>query len=339
MPDLEVEPPAVSTLFDARKSQTWYGSLKRNYGSDCAYKIALPVLSEDLYSQAWELIDTQKPYKTRYFAKIINGEKKLVHESDLYSDKDILEGIDPAERRGLVYAQILNAKNRILQAEAGDVFYWVSPQQDKQKESGSDCSYKDTFTNKAEIGPNGVVLLSQHKSSKLDTRRSIDLMRTFDPSVKIADNDLDGLLLSIGSSKTPYSDSMINKTICGLTNTPILSPDVDMDSVKKRADYKAIKYLRALETITDPSELTRYHAQILLEVVDDSPSSRIIRDEYGVRIIAACTNLLLRSNSVKGLTSSYTSSEEKVEYHKGDCEKCKEKNTEIGPCNICKKCE
>ena len=336
MSKVETKNFAVSPMFDAGKSQSWYRSLNSDYGPDRAYQIALPVLSEDLYSQAWELIDTQKPYKTRYFAKVINGEKKLVHESDLYSGKDILEGIDPAERRGFVYAQISNAKNRILNSEVGDTFFWISPKQDKAHEPEAECNYTDTFTNKAEVGTNGVIYLSQHKSSKLDTKKSVELMKTFDPNLDIAENDLDGLLSSIGSSKTPYSDSMINRTICELTNTPILSPDVDMDAVKKRADYKAIKYLRAIETITDPNELTRTHAQILLEVVDDSPSSRIIRDEYGVRIMAACTNLLLRSNSVRGLSSSYASSEEKVEYHKGDCEKCNQKNIEIGPCNICK---
>lgn len=328
----------LGTYFDVRKSQNWYNQLKKDRGAGDAFRIALPVLAEDLYSQAWELIDTQRPYVTKYYIRSVNGERRLVHESDLYCGKDILDGIDKSERRGLVYAQIAKAKNRILKADTGEAFYWISPKQDKDQESRNECNYTDTFINKAEIGSDGEVFLSQNKSSNLDTKGAINLLKKFDPILEISENDLNGLLLSIGSSKTPLTDSMINQAICKLTNIPILSPDIDMESVKKRAEYKAIKYLRILETETSPEILARLHAEILLEVVDNSPSSRIIRDEFGVRIRAACSeiNMMFRSSAVKGL---YSGSEEKVEYHRGDCEKCKRTNREVGPCNICKDCE
>src|SRR3989344_4921573 len=106
MSKVETKNFAVSPMFDAGKSQSWYRSLNSDYGPDRAYQIALPVLSEDLYSQAWELIDTQKPYKTRYFAKVINGEKKLVHESDLIFAKAFLEGFDPLGGRGFAMLKI-----------------------------------------------------------------------------------------------------------------------------------------------------------------------------------------------------------------------------------------
>ncbi|MBI2596407.1 hypothetical protein HYW46_06800 [Candidatus Daviesbacteria bacterium] len=246
----------VSHTFDVNKDVNFYHQTLRVYGVGVGEKIALDVFKDNFRSQTWEASKTLKPYNDAYFIEEVFGEKRLVHSSDRYSGKDILEGIDKEFRRGAEYRSAINYRQRIFDAGIGESVIWVSPKGD---------GYMDTQINLAEKVNEGYVSFRQFQSGALDSHDAAVLMNLLS-SKKVVDpeSEPDLIITSVGGRNGKIKDAEVQTLILGLSKErPGLNFNYIEEETNRLSSVNAGRYLEAIKVGMSGESLKKYHSGLL----------------------------------------------------------------------------
>lgn len=343
-----VESAANSTyspFFDIRKSRDFYHQLTKTHGIARARNIALPVLQQDLYTQAWEAVDGKKPYEYKYRIITDSGTQKLVHESDLHNGKDISDGLNPTIRRGRERLGILNLRQAIMDAQVGETVVQASPKKHATKESQKDCYYPDTFFTLAQVleNPDGskYAKVRQFKNRFITAEMAADVVNLLVKAKAISNReDLDSVI----ETASTYAGTITDEEIVGVMEQVSgvkMEDGQEIQFIKDRAKFAGKRLMAALDLNLTDEQLRQVHTELLINILGDATSSKIIRGPGGVIQIRSNCGTLTSGSSIRSSmlgSALFTGEGESEGWHDGVCVKCN-KEKWVGGCDICKDCE
>lgn len=334
-----------SPFFDIRKSRDFYHLLIKNHGIDTARQIALPVLQNDLYTQAWEAIDGKKPCQFGYQIIYVDGERRLVHESDLHSRKDIATGLDPSIRRGSERIGILNFRQQVLDSKVGETVVQASPMKHKKKETNKDCYYPDTFFTIARKVSESQIMVRQFKSRFISPEQAREVVNRLVKRLAIKDpHDLDSVIETAATFDGQIGDDEVIKVMEQVSGVKI-EDGPDLEEIKSRTLFAGKMLMHAFEEGYDTEKLRQIHVNLLAKVIGVEKgvrSSKIFVGPNGqIRIALNCGSVSTSGASFRrgyGSSSFMGGEEGEKGWHMGKCAKCGDEK-EIGGCDICHDCE
>ncbi len=357
-------PENQSMFFDIRKTLDLYHKLKGEKGQVEADKIIWKILREDLFTIGWEAIDTKETHKFNYqFIKGEDGKIKVVHESDEYNKKSILEGVNGA-RRGTEFVQACNFVEKVNEfylkwkqsqetgnklLEEGWSIFMPSPKFDPNKERDGDCYYPDTFFTwvniKFDKNPQGEVVgvgfASQTKSNHINTSQAAEI-RNYFSSQKIDNNsDLDRVITDIGFKVGEIKEEEVTSFIEKISGLPFTTAGKPLE-IKEDCNVGAWLLLWALQREESVEQLEQLHSEIIFKMVKGQPTSRVHYDDIGRLILeTGCSKIVGRSllSSSISLKSLFVSNSESSSNIK--CPHCGFENlthcVKDNKCNDCSK--
>jgi hypothetical protein len=337
-----------SPFFDIRKSRDWYSFLKNEYGLKQAQAIGASVISNDFYTQAWEAIDGRKPCEFGYRIVNINGQQRLVHESDIHNNKDISEGVTGEIRRGRERVAIKNFRLALLESEVGTTVIQASPMKHPTKETQKDCYYPDTFFTIAQKVSATEVRVRQFKSRLISPEQAAEVVNRLvkrQDEIKDPDN-LDSIIETAAKYAGSLTDEEIIKVMEDVSGVQI-EDGPSLEGMKQRSQYAAQMMMRAFEEGHETEALKQIHAKLIIKVLGEkaiAQSTKIFYGPQGQLMIQTNCGTITSGESYRssyfgssfmGTSETGSSSEG---WHEGTCVDCKDL-TMVGGCDLCKKCE
>lgn len=261
---LESKTQLPGWILNANRSAMFYHRLNSLYSPEEADQIALVTFAEDLRSLAWEA--TKMPLPNRFFYKVVKDgwETKLVHQSDLHWQKDIMDGVSSHYRDGLEVTATANFKKELLELSPGDSRMLISCKRDPSERPGR-CPYVDTQVNIATRASEDLILVEQYQNSKLDRDRSIELMNWFAGEPVLSSNTfIDQLITTVARRVGIVSSQAVLEKISLLTGEAL--------------DYMVLKRYSDLGDIVKSNSLKQ--GQSLLGVIKDGLEGEALQQEF-----------------------------------------------------------
>lgn len=311
-----------------------------------SYSAKLKRLSGNFKFQAWEITDIPISDTFYYTKKETGGITKLIHESDEgESEIDILDATSDLIRNGWEKEAVRRWRQALMVAPPGSKVIQINPKKDPTEDPAT-CNYKKTQINYAEVLAGGRIKVYQVQSS-LDTAQSAQAFNKLTSQTSLSpDHNVKEVIQTIGLTDRSLTPQQVLEIISQISGERFDSLNQILNSkshIQKMSYFAAIRYLQAIEQGLTGLDLEQLHAECLMSVlpysflasrITFSPSSQFSFE-------TSCGPINLRTDSRpfgQGVLSSLFS-ENKWAYHQGDCLKCEQKNTQVGPCDICKDCE
>jgi hypothetical protein len=250
----------ISPYFNTQLDTTLHKQLVQEHGLEKAREIGSVIYAGNFRSQGWEVTGATGPYEFSYY--ILDG--KLVHESDLHSGRDILEGVRKDIRYGLEYEQSYKFRQRLLTAEIGGVAAWISPK--KTVEEGVDCYYEETQVNVAFKINEDEIKVRQFQSKDLNISQSALLLNMLaSEDVLNSEPELEDLMLTVIEPEA-VDDRSIQEAIERITG--VKSELEDLSAQVRRSEDAGRKYQQAIEAGVTGKAREMLHANLLKNTID-----------------------------------------------------------------------
>lgn len=326
-------------IFDINKSVGLYRDLATIYGPIYASELAEKIFADDLKSLAWEA--TKNPLPNRFFYQIVRDENsvKLVHQSDLHWNRDILEGVNPYFRRGLEFKAMSAFRKELFEAEIGGNRFLISSKRD-ETESIADCAYASTQINIAEKLNDDLIMVSQFQSDHLDKKRSVKLFNTLSDCCTIReDASNDELITTVGSRRNHISTEGVLDVVAQEVGRKINKLSFQgfrdwEERIEAQVRPQAQRLLQAIQSGTQGQALQETFSQALTDTLGLGEVLSFWSKLSQLTIMTSCGAITFGSNlrSYDRMpTLTFWSKEKK-------CIECK-KHKKVGECGFCKDCE
>lgn len=249
-----------------------------------ADRVTLGILSKDFYSLAWEVTGMPRPNVFKYHIIETDQGKNLVHDQDLYSNIDILEGVSKTYRRGKEYEAFGKIKDLMLTSEEGTTLVWFSP---KQAEGEKDCGYIATQINKA-FKANGVWVVEQYQAGDLSYQQIPAVCRelfgqevmNIEEQAEFVEKDVDKVITTVGVKKGLITVDIFWQAIDNVTGfiTPSLRDFEDLDEhLKRYSTLAAAKLLQYLKMGVPHEALNEVYTRLFSGVLTHRDVTRLTR--------------------------------------------------------------
>jgi hypothetical protein len=268
----------LSPYFNTHSDTLLHQQLVQEHGIEKAREIGSVVYAGNFRSQGWEVTGATGPYEFSYY--ILDG--KLVHESDLHSGRDILDGVRKDIRYGLEYEQSYKFRQRLLTAEIGGVAAWISPK--KTVEEGVDCYYEETQVNVAFKINKDEIQVRQFQSKHLNISQSALLLNMLaSESVLNIEPELKELMLMVIDPEI-IDDRSIQGAIERITG--VKSESEDLSAQVRRSEEAGRKYQQAIEAGVTGKARDMLHANLLKNTIDYKTFQKI--QSKGGDVVTSC---------------------------------------------------
>ncbi len=231
----------VKGVYDPAKDPIRVQEEINRHGIEKARGILVGNFTDDFKAQIWEITGTSAPFEFNYEIREENGGARLVHQSDYFTGKDILEVTSKQVRRGLEFDQMVLARQRMLGAEIGTSVGWISL---KEQPGEKNCKYPDTQVNIAYKLSEKLIHVRQFQNRDLDLKGSERFFKEFLQLDYVNEmTSLEEVMSTIEIRKGEVSTQEVQEAIAKITGKTLNCAVIDIDTKARSSSEKYVDLL------------------------------------------------------------------------------------------------